>query len=64
MEGVLSHSQEVLKQFYSALSDADQALITLEAKTVLLQNPAVWLTGYRNLDTNNDQEDQEDEQTH
>ena len=60
MEGVLSQSQEVLKQFYSGLSDADQVLVTLEAKTVILKNPAVWLAGYRNPDQNNDQEEEED----
>ena len=29
---------------------------------MLLQNPAVWLAGYRNLDQNNDQEDQDDDE--
>ena len=62
MEGVLSQCQEVLKRFFISLPAADQAIVSLEARTAFLKSPTVWQAGYCNLDQDNDQEDQEDDE--
>ena len=62
MEGVLSQCKEALKTFFTSLPAADQATVSLEAKTAFLKNPAVWLAGYRNPGQNNDQEEEEEEE--
>ena len=64
----MTQSQEALQAFFTALPAANQAIVSLAAKTPFLKNPSVWLTGLRNPDQPNDpegeQEDDEDlEQT-
>ena len=46
MEEVLAKALEVLKAFFTSLPAADQAIVSQEAKTGLLKNPVLWLTGF------------------
>ena len=46
MQEALAQAQEALKAFFTPLTAADQAIVSQEAKTGLLKNPVLWLTGF------------------
>ena len=46
IQEILAKAIEVLKAFFTSQPAADQAIVSQEAKTGLLKNPVLWLTGF------------------
>ena len=61
MEEVLAQAKEALMAFFTSLPAVSQVIVSREARTVLLKNPADWLPGPRNPDQDNDQEEEQEE---